>query len=135
MFGGDIIRVPHAGVVFVDGAVKKPGVFNLYGRNNLVQAVAMAGGMSLEANRSEVQILRMRTDGYRDVITVDYDKTLTGSQEYLIKDSDIVIVPKSGWKTLVSGLLYMMRGTVAFTGNPAVSVDVGQPWGQWMERW
>ena len=75
MFGGDIIRVPHAGVVFVDGAVKNPGMFTRYGRNNLVQIVAMAGGTVPRSGHVSIQILRMRTNGIRQVITVDYSKT------------------------------------------------------------
>jgi polysaccharide biosynthesis/export protein len=133
VFGGDIINVPRPGVVFVDGAVKKPGMFPLTGRNSLVQIMALAGGANMEADLSAIHILRMGSNGNRQIITVDYNRAKTGV-EYPIKDNDIVLVPRSGWKSFVAGLFTMVKGSVAWSGNPSVGIDAGQPWGWWADR-
>ena len=82
----------------MDGAVKKPGMFPLTGRNSLVQIMALAGGASFEADLSAIHILRMGSNGSRQIMTVDYNRAKTGV-EYPIKDNDIVLVPRSGWKS------------------------------------
>jgi polysaccharide export outer membrane protein len=127
VFGGDIVNVPKAGVVFVDGAVPRPGAFNLSSGTNLVQAIAMAGGLKFEAEPSEIQILRMTGNGEREIIVADYDAAKV-DERYMLKDGDIVLVPKSGFKTFAKAFFLMVRGGVTFGTNAGQSVSVGQPW-------
>jgi polysaccharide biosynthesis/export protein len=127
VFGGDIVNVPRAGVVFVDGAVARPGVFNLTSGATLVQAIAMAGGLKFEAERSEIQILRMTGNGEREIIVADYDAAKT-DERYMLKDSDIILVPKSGLKTFAKGFFMIFRGGVSFGDTISQSLSVGQPW-------
>ena len=127
VFGGDIVNVPKAGVVFVDGAVARPGVFNLTSGATLVQAVAMAGGLKYEAERSEIQILRMTGNGEREIIVADYDVAKT-DERYMLKDSDIVLVPKNGFKTFAKGFFLLFRGGVTLGDTVSQSFSVGQPW-------
>src|SRR4030042_852297 len=53
VFTGDVINVPKGGVIFVDGAVKSPGVFSMRGKTTFVNAIAMARGLSSEAKASD----------------------------------------------------------------------------------
>jgi polysaccharide export outer membrane protein len=127
VFGGDIINVPKAGIVFVDGAVTRPGAFNLTSSATLVQAIAMAGGLKFEAERSQIQILRMTGNGEREVIVADYEAAKT-DDKYMLKDSDVVLVPRSGLKTFAKAFFLIFRGGVSFGDNASQTVSVGQPW-------
>jgi polysaccharide biosynthesis/export protein len=127
IFGGDIINVPKAGTVFVDGSVLRPGAFNLTNGATLVQAIAMAGGLRFEADRSEIQILRMTGNGERQVIVADYDAAKT-DERFMLKDSDIILVPKNGWKTFAKGFFLIFRGGASFGDASSQSLSVGQPW-------
>jgi polysaccharide biosynthesis/export protein len=127
VFGGDIVNVPKAGTVFVDGAIARPGAFNLTSGGTLVQAIAMAGGLKFEADRAEIQILRMTGNGERQVIVADYDAAKT-DERYMLRDGDIVLVPKNGWKTFAKGFFLIFRGGASFGDGSSQSLSVGQPW-------
>jgi polysaccharide export outer membrane protein len=127
VFGGDIINVPKAGTVFVDGAVARPGAFSLGTGGTLVQAIAMAGGLRFEAQRSEIQILRMTGNGERQIIVADYDVAKT-DERYMLKDGDIVLVPRNGVKTFAKAFFLIFRGAVTFGTDEGQTLSVGQPW-------
>jgi polysaccharide biosynthesis/export protein len=127
VYGGDIINVPKAGTVFVDGAVTRPGAFSLTSGATLVQAIAMAGGLKFEAERSEIQILRMTGNGERQVIVADYEVAKI-DEKYMLKDGDIVLVPRSGFKTVAKAFFLIFRGGVSFGTNASQTLSVGQPW-------
>lgn len=115
VFGGDVINVPKGGVVFVDGAVNRPGSMQMQGKTTLVQAIAMAGGMLYEADVSDVKIFRDNGEGFRDIITTDYDAIKDGKKDdILLRENDIIIVPKSGVKTFLTGVLNTVRGFISF---------------------
>ena len=115
VFGGDVVNVPKGGIFFVDGAVNKPGSFQIQGKTTLVQAVAVAEGLRYEADRSDIKILRDNGEGDRVVLTADYDAVRDGgSKDILLKENDIIIVPKSGVKNFLSGFLNTVRGIVSF---------------------
>jgi polysaccharide export outer membrane protein len=44
MLPGDVVNVPKAGVVYVQGSVKKPGSYRLRDAMTLTQAIGAAGG-------------------------------------------------------------------------------------------
>ncbi len=101
---GDIVNVPTGGVFFVDGAVSAPGSFPLKGETTVTQAISMAKGLSFEAVKSDIKIYRDAGAG-RKVIAVNYDSILAGkSKDIRLRDKDIVIVPKSGFKSFVKGI-------------------------------
>jgi polysaccharide export outer membrane protein len=119
VFAGDVINVPKGGVVFVDGAVKKPGVFNMQGKTTLIQAIAMAEGLNSGAQPDEIRILRDNGKGERDVIPVNYDAVRKGKNpDILLVDNDIVIVPKAGVKNFFGGFLNTIKGLIYFTPIP-----------------
>ena len=127
VFGGDIINVPKAGVVFVDGAVTRPGVFSMTNSTTLVQVIAMAGGLKFEAERSQIQILRATGNGEREIIVADYEAAKT-DDKYMLKDNDIVLVPRNGMKTFAKAFFLIFRGGVSFGDTASQTVSVGQPW-------
>ncbi len=119
VFNGDVINVPKGGVVFIDGAVKTPGAFPMRGKTTLVQAVAMAQGLTPEANPSEVRIYRENGKGERNVVTVDYEAIKDAQEpDVLLAENDIVIVPKHGVKNFFSGFINTIKGMIYFTPIP-----------------
>ncbi len=115
VFSGDVINVPKAGLVFVDGAVEKPGAFPLHGKTTLVQAIAMAQGIRFEADKSDVRIFRDNGRGEKEVIRVDYGEIRDGTKpDPLVQDNDIIIVPKSGVRNFFSGFINTIRGIFSF---------------------
>ncbi|MCL5023283.1 MAG: polysaccharide export protein [Nitrospirae bacterium] len=124
VFGGDVINVPKGGVVFVDGAVERPGVYQMAGKTTLVQAVVMAGGMKFEATKSEVLVYRDRGDNTREIIHTDYEAIKDGGKDDLVlKQNDIVVVPSNGFRSFLTGIGTVFRGAVGVGGG---SVGVGR---------
>jgi polysaccharide export outer membrane protein len=115
VFAGDVISVPKGGVVFVDGAVKNPGVYTMRGKTTLVQALAMAQGVDSVADLSEIRIFRDNGKGDRDVITADYEAIKNGTNpDILLAENDIIIVPKSGVKNFFNGFINTIKGFISF---------------------
>ncbi|MBI5198915.1 MAG: polysaccharide biosynthesis/export family protein [Nitrospirae bacterium] len=111
VFSGDVIHVPKAGMVFVDGAVQKPGAFPLQAKTTLVQVIAMAEGARYEADKSDVRIFRDNGKGEREVIKINYEEVREGrGQDFLLQANDIIIVPKSGIKNFFSGFINTIKG-------------------------
>jgi polysaccharide export outer membrane protein len=119
VFAGDVINVPKGGIVFVDGAVKSPGVFNMQGNTTLVQAIAMAHGLDSGAKPDDIRIFRDNGKGQRDVIAVDYSAIRNGKNpDILLAEDDIVIVPKGGAGNFFSGFINTVKGLIYFTPIP-----------------
>jgi polysaccharide export outer membrane protein len=90
---GDMIIVPEAGAVQVDGEVKKSGTYILGKRMSLLGALAASGGITYGAKVDEVEVIRM-IRGERVHLVVNLEQIATGQQkDVLLKDSDIVRVP------------------------------------------
>jgi polysaccharide biosynthesis/export protein len=91
--------------VTVDGSVNQPGVFQIKGPTTLLQAVAMARGLSREANPSRVVVFRTirgeRMAGAFDLQDIRHAKAV----DPVIYGNDIVIVDGSRARALYSDLM------------------------------
>jgi len=81
-------------LVFVDGEVNRPGVFNMRGPITVQQAIAMAGGMKITAEPRTILLLSKAPDGSISPRTVDLTKINTTS-DYVVGKDDLVYVPKT----------------------------------------
>jgi polysaccharide biosynthesis/export protein len=103
---GDVIDVSAAEVVYVVGAVTKPGGFALPNPPvgvSVVQAVALAQGFTSVAATHRGLILRQSTSSLgRQEIPVDIDSLMKGKEtDLVLAPNDILYVPDSaGKKTL-----------------------------------
>jgi len=100
---GDIVKVPRAGIVYVVGAVKKPGGFVLRGNENIsvLQALALAEGLTRTPLKSQARIIRtdQRTDKPIE-IPVDLGKILASkAPDRPLQSKDIIFVPDSSAKS------------------------------------
>jgi len=118
---GDVVYVPEAGTVFVQGAVRKPGSFPMKERSTTVShSIAMAGGLATYANRKDVKLIRYSGDGKREIIELDLGTILSGeAEDPVVMDRDAVIVGASVGKRLLYGLrLNFLLGLVGVGYDP-----------------
>ncbi|UCD32318.1 MAG: SLBB domain-containing protein [Desulfobacterales bacterium] len=97
----DIIYIPESmdAAVFVMGEVKNPGSYQIQTTGlSLMDAVNLAGGPTEDANIDEVRLIREMKEK-EGVKIVDLNKMLAMgdfSENYLLKDNDILYLPKKG---------------------------------------
>ena len=95
---GDIIVVQKAAPVYVTGEVVRPGEMNIpEGGLPLMQAVAMANGMTREAKIKDIKIYR-RKPGVPEpqIISANYDQIRKGQQkDVMLAPFDIIEVGKA----------------------------------------
>jgi polysaccharide export outer membrane protein len=81
--------------IYVIGKVNSPGRFAISSDVNVLQALAMAGGLNPFAKRGDIKIFR-ETGGGTKVFLFDYDTVADGKdtkQNMLLKKGDVVLVP------------------------------------------
>ncbi len=84
-----IVRDINGRKVFVTGMVAHPGAFTLRSELNVLQALAMAGGLAEFADRGDIHVLR--ADGKK--FSVSYDDLVDGKKRVALSSGDTVVVP------------------------------------------
>ena len=98
VFPGDIIVVQKAAPVYVVGEVVKPGEMSIpEGGLPLMQAVAMASGMTRDAKTKEIKVYRRKEGSTKpEVIAINYADIKAGTQkDMMLSPFDIVEVGKA----------------------------------------
>jgi polysaccharide biosynthesis/export protein len=102
---GDIVTVPHSGIVYVLGAVGRPGGFvlaNDRGQMTTLKVLALAGGLNSTAKRDHAVIVRKNAQGQQFEVAVDLQKVLQRKAEDVqLQPSDILYVPDSAARKAV----------------------------------
>lgn len=106
---GDVISVSPAQVVYVVGAVAKPGGFVLSNPSagiSVIQAVALAEGFRPIAAGHRGLIIRQSTsESGRQEIPVDVAKMMAGKEtDMLLAPNDILFIPESGSKKALKAM-------------------------------
>jgi polysaccharide export outer membrane protein len=102
MNGGDMVFVPEAGMFFVDGAVRNPGVYHIKSRTKLVEALSVAGGLAPYAQTETVILVRHVEGGERKVLELKMEDFEV--QETPIEDRDLILVRSSSASKFFHGL-------------------------------
>jgi polysaccharide biosynthesis/export protein len=96
---GDIVTVPHAGIVYALGAVSRPGGFtvsNDRGQLTTLKLLALAGGLDRAAKSDRAVIVRKDASGQQREVEVDLKKVMKfEAEDVRLQPSDILYVPKS----------------------------------------
>jgi len=90
-----IVKEINSRKVYVLGQVEKPGAFPIIGEMNVLQVIALAGGVHEYADSKNVTIVRKEGDGERR-FKFNYKDVLRGKndgQNIALKPGDTVIVP------------------------------------------
>jgi polysaccharide export outer membrane protein len=99
---GDIVTVPHAGIVYVLGAVSRPGGFvlaNDRSHMSTLKVLALAGGLNRTAKQDRAVIIRKDPQGQQHEVAVNLKAVLERSAEDVqLQPSDILYVPESAAK-------------------------------------
>ena len=102
---GDIVTVPHAGIVYVLGAVNKAGGFvlsNDRGQMSTLKILSLAGGLTRTAKSDRAVIVRKDSQGQQHEIALDLNKvTKFHAEDVQLQPSDILYVPNNGAKQAV----------------------------------
>jgi polysaccharide biosynthesis/export protein len=118
---GDAVIVPRAGIVYVLGAVNRPGGYVMQedGKLNIAEALALSGGTLLQANTGGTRVIRRNPDGTVQDFPVSYDAIAKGTQTpLLLQAQDIVYVPMSKIKATfasTSGLISTAASAAIYT--------------------
>lgn len=95
----DVITVPKTDLVYVVGAVHRPGGFPLAEREqvSVLQAVSLAEGLDRVAGAKNARILRQAAPGAeRTEVRVDVQKILDGrANDVALQANDILFIPTS----------------------------------------
>ncbi len=99
---GDVVTVPHAGIVYVLGAVARPGGFvmaNDRGQMSTLKILSLAGGLNPTAKKDHAVIIRKDGQGQQHEVAVNLKKVLDRTEEDVqLQPSDILFVPNSASK-------------------------------------
>lgn len=99
--GGDMIVVPEAGKVMVEGEVSKGGSFDLAQQMTLLGALAAAGGITYAAKVDEIEVVRAAGLQEKVHLVVDLAKVARGEErDPRLRNGDIVRVPSHSGRRL-----------------------------------
>jgi polysaccharide export outer membrane protein len=102
LYPGDTVMVSKAGIVYVTGAVSKPGGFVMENAHmTVLQAVAMAQGANPTAALDKAEVIRNAGQGTKpEEIPIPLKKILTAkAPDVNLQENDIVFIPNSGAKS------------------------------------
>ena len=127
IYPGDRITVPRAGVIYVVGAVNKPGGFTMKASDHgmtVLQALALAADAKNTAKRDQTVIIRndpQAPEG-RKQIPVNLKAILGGkSPDPVLQAEDILFIPDSGAKRAlnrgIESIVQVATGVAIYGGR------------------
>jgi polysaccharide biosynthesis/export protein len=118
---GDVVTVPHAGIVYVLGSVNRPGGFVVANDRTQLTALkilSLAGGLTRTAKSSHSYIIRQDPQGKQTETEIDLKKILQFQAEDVpMHASDILYVPDDKVKAVT---LQAIALAVALTTSVAI---------------
>jgi polysaccharide export outer membrane protein len=100
---GDTVLVHRAGIIYVLGAVTRPGGYLMVngGSLSVIQAVSLAGGITLQASAKWAVIVRRQGDGYVQFKVPLSAMETGGAAPVQLLANDALYVPVSTWKAVL----------------------------------
>jgi len=115
----DVISVERAEQVYINGEVAKTGAIELGERDSisLLQALTQAGGLSRDAKRTKVRILRpILNSTKRAMIEIDVNDVYAGkANDFPLLPNDVLYVPRSSVRTV-----WTTVGQILLTSGPYI---------------
>lgn len=102
---GDVIMVPRADVVYVMGAVKKPGgyTFPTKQTSSVLQLLTLAEGFDKFASPAKAYVMRLKPGLDRQEARVDISEIMKGKiPDVILEPNDVLVVPTSALKSAMS---------------------------------
>jgi polysaccharide biosynthesis/export protein len=90
---GDVVFVPPVGsTVAIDGQVERPAIYEVKNESTPAQVIALAGGLTPDADTSKATLTRIQANGERVVIPLDL--TAAGGAQEALRNGDLIHVPR-----------------------------------------
>lgn len=102
---GDTVQVKRAGIVYVLGAVNRPGGYVMQedGTLNVLQAISLANGTGPTASMKKIYLLRRNSDGTEVYIELSYKGITRGKYaDVQLHATDVLFVPTSAFKSVLT---------------------------------
>jgi polysaccharide export outer membrane protein len=118
--GGEEIRVPEVGKIFVVGSVKHPGAFPLQdgSETTVLQILALAEGLAPFASKEAYIYRRDPTSGSKNEIPIELKKIMQRkSADVPLLANDILYIPDNTGRRLTSTVLERIAGFGASTAS------------------
>src|SRR5580692_8202241 len=121
---GDTVIVKRAGIVYVLGAVNRPGGYAMQesGELNVAQAISLAQGLVLQAKVGALRVVQRDASGKPIEIPVSYNKIMDGKEKPIqLAAGDIVYVPISKTKAILGATTTLIGQTASasiYTAKP-----------------
>jgi polysaccharide biosynthesis/export protein PslD len=121
-----MLREIVGNVVFVDGEVAKPGVYNSKTRLTVQQAIALAGGTKETAEPRTVLVVSKGPDGRLIARTTNLTR-VTSASDYLLQPNDLIYVSMSSIARADVWVDQNIKKLLLFTGwSLGISADLGR---------
>lgn len=120
---GDTVQVKRAGIVYVLGAVNRPGGYVMQedGTLNVLQAISLANGTSVPASTGTIYLLRRNADGTEINIALPYKKISTGKRaDVQLHATDVLFVPTSKMKAILTN----SQGVIASAASASIYAGI-----------
>jgi len=121
--GGDLIVLPEAGQVFIEGEVGKPGHYPLSRGVTLTQVISSAGGPTFPADLSQVRLIRSAASGDRAEWKIDLDEINEHDHpDIRLERNDSIVVPSRPGRKVVYGVYEFVTAIVRITVGGAATI-------------
>jgi len=116
---GDIVMIPGAGEVLVQGWVTKPGAYKITSGLTILGAVAAAGGTAFPADENAVELIRTNASGHKSKVIANLDGIRNGTDRDIpLREGDVVDVVPSNPRLFAYGF-YRFFTTLVHVGASA----------------
>jgi polysaccharide biosynthesis/export protein len=123
LYGGEQIRVPEIGKVFVVGNVKKPGAFPLQGddETTVLKALALSEGLAPYAAKVAYVIRRDDRTGHKNEIPIELKNIMQRkSADVPLLANDILYIPDNSGRRTTLSVLEKIAGFGAATASGVI---------------
>lgn len=113
---GDVVYLPKAPNIYVYGSVHNPGAFAFQRQMRILEAVAIAGGLTSFANASDVTLIRRNDDGSEQLYYADLTDIERGTAPNVyLRDGDILRIGESKPKRGFEWFCNLFKGLFTFS--------------------
>jgi polysaccharide biosynthesis/export protein len=124
LYGGEEVRVPEAGRVYVIGDVRHPGAIGVHdttGNLTVLKAIAMSDGLESFASKKTAYIFRKEGSPDQDGVPVNVQKILNRKiPDVALQANDILYIPDSTGKRVTMRALEATIGLSSAAAAAAV---------------
>jgi polysaccharide biosynthesis/export protein len=99
--GGDMVVIPEAGKIMIEGEIEKPGSYDLNQQTTLLGALAASGGITYGAKLDEIEVVREVALGKKAHLVLDLTRLASGEEKDVrLRNGDIVRVPSDAGRRM-----------------------------------